>query len=99
MIVCYCLLRQVLMSNSAAEIFTTLLSGAKLYILLLKMESIIGQPLIDTLQKQHVNVAIIPPSILQQLPEAILLNLHTLIVAGETCPAHGRAMVKRSSFS
>ncbi len=46
-----------------------------------------GPGLAQLLSQEHVTMLTIPPSILSAVPTADLPALHTLIVAGEACPA------------
>jgi amino acid adenylation domain-containing protein len=81
---------------SVFEIVLALGAGAPLH--LATQESILpGSPLIKVLRDERINILTIPPSSLAVLPGAALPDLHTLIVAGEACPAelvarwaHGR---------
>lgn len=70
---------------SISEIVVTLLAGAALY--LASREVLLpGIPLLRFLQEAAINVVTFPPSVLAQLPSAPLPALHTLVVAGESCP-------------
>ncbi|MGB8841844.1 MAG: amino acid adenylation domain-containing protein, partial [Aliidongia sp.] len=52
-----------------------------------------GGDLANTLARLDVNVATLPPSVLELLQDRPLPKLHTLVVAGENCPvARARAM-------
>jgi amino acid adenylation domain-containing protein len=69
---------------STFEIIMALRAGATLY--LEDQESILpGPPLIEALRDRKINVMTIPPSALAVLPDAMLPDLNTLIVAGEAC--------------
>ncbi|MBS0359507.1 MAG: amino acid adenylation domain-containing protein, partial [Proteobacteria bacterium] len=69
---------------AVSEIFTTLLSGASLYI---ASESVRqgSESILDFMEDNAINVATIPPSLLSSLPYRILPNLKTLVVAGDIC--------------
>ena len=41
--------------------------------------------LLDLIERQRVNVATLPPSLLPHLPQRVLPDLRTLVVAGEVC--------------
>ncbi len=70
---------------SVSEIWTALLAGAQLCVV--PQDALMpGLPLIETLQKQAITVATLPPSILVALPAVDLPTLQTLVVAGEACP-------------
>lgn len=81
------------------EIFPALSCGATL--VLARSESLVpGDPLLRTLQQEHINVVTLPPSALANLPAAQLPDLRTLVVAGEACPdvlirdwGHDRTMI------
>ncbi|MFL6333023.1 MAG: non-ribosomal peptide synthetase, partial [Pyrinomonadaceae bacterium] len=78
---------------SVFEIVMALGAGATLC--LTPQESALpGTPLAQVLRDQKINVLTIPPSALAVLPAMPLPDLHTLIVAGEACPAE---LVKRWS--
>jgi len=69
---------------SVFEIFCSLFSGAKLY--MAKKEEIMpGEPLLDTLQKNKISVALISPIALEMTKALELPHLKTLISAGDTC--------------
>ncbi|WP_159675655.1 AMP-binding protein, partial [Andreprevotia sp. IGB-42] len=68
------------------EIFMALAAGATLC-LASKPALTPGQPLQDTLQDMGIQVATLPPVVLPWLAPSTLPRLHTLIVAGEACPA------------
>jgi amino acid adenylation domain-containing protein len=69
---------------STFEIIMALRAGATLC--LEDQESILpGPPLIQALRDRKINVMTIPPSALAVLPDAMLPDLNTLIVAGEAC--------------
>lgn len=68
------------------ELLMALLSGGCLCIA--SRESLIPGPnLISILRDQKITTVILPPSVLAALPHEPLPSLHTLIVAGEACPA------------
>ncbi|GAB4152072.1 MAG: hypothetical protein Fur0021_16520 [Candidatus Promineifilaceae bacterium] len=46
-----------------------------------------GAPLLNFLQQQRINLAVLPPSVLAVVPAGELPHLHTITVAGEACPA------------
>ncbi len=69
---------------SVFEIFCSLFSGAKLYIA--KKEEIMpGEPLLHTLRKNKISVALITPIALDLTEPSNLPNLKTLISAGDAC--------------
>ena len=71
---------------SVFEIVMALSAGSQLHLAM--QESILpGSPLIKVLRDEKINVLTIPPSSLAVLPSTALPDLHTLIVAGEACPA------------
>lgn len=69
---------------SISEIFCTLFAGAMLYIAK-KNEILPGSILIDTLQKNKITVATIPPVVLEMTDYCESLYLKTLVTAGEAC--------------
>ena len=72
--------------GSVFEMVWALAVGATLY--LAPKEALLPGPgLADRLRRDGITVAALPPSGLAVLPEAGLPDLHTLIVAGEACPA------------
>jgi amino acid adenylation domain-containing protein len=71
---------------SQSEIFMALLSGAALQ-LEAKDEILPGASLIDFLRERAITTVTFPPSALSSLPQAELPDLHTIVVAGESCPA------------
>jgi amino acid adenylation domain-containing protein len=81
---------------SVFEIVMALRAGATLC-LTPQDSALPGTPLAQVLRDEKINVLTIPPSALGVLPAMPLPDLHTLIVAGEACPAelvnrwsHGR---------
>jgi len=69
---------------SVSEIFTTLLSGATLY--LEPREALMPGPgLVDRLRQLQISTVTLSPSVLAALPSAELTVLKTLVVAGEAC--------------
>jgi len=69
---------------SASEIFSALLSGAVL--ILYNSETPFAlEELQDLLIKQQINIALLPPAILNHLPAHHLPGLNTVISAGDTC--------------
>lgn len=69
---------------STFDIIMALRAGATLC--LEDQESMLpGPPLIQVLRDKKINVMTIPPSALAVLPDAMLPDLNTLIVAGEAC--------------
>jgi amino acid adenylation domain-containing protein len=54
-----------------------------------------GEPLVQTLRDEDINVLVIPPSVLAALPAAALPDLQTILSAGEACPAE---LVSRWAF-
>ncbi|MGA9770380.1 MAG: amino acid adenylation domain-containing protein, partial [Blastocatellia bacterium] len=71
---------------SVSEVFTALLTGAKLC--LGKKESLMpGPELLDLLRSQSVSVVTLPPSALMVMPVEPLPALRTLVTAGEACNA------------
>ncbi len=72
---------------SVSEIFVTLAAGATL-VLAPPGELLAGEELAERLRKQAVNIVTLPPSALATLPDMDLPELHTLVLAGEACPAH-----------
>ncbi|BBL70958.1 hypothetical protein MoryE10_15640 [Methylogaea oryzae] len=71
---------------SVSEIFVTLGRGATL-VLAPPGELLAGAELSRLLREQRISVATLPPSALATLPDTDLPELHTLVVAGEACPA------------
>ncbi|HZI16880.1 MAG TPA: amino acid adenylation domain-containing protein [Myxococcus sp.] len=69
-----------------SEVFVTLLSGATL-VLATRDALRPGPGLVELLQHQRVNVVTLPPAALGVLAPEGLEQLHTLISAGEACPA------------
>ncbi|MEM7028219.1 MAG: amino acid adenylation domain-containing protein [Chloroflexota bacterium] len=70
---------------SVAEIFKTLLAGGTL-IIPPEDTLLTGESLLSFLQRKAITLAVLPPSVLQDLPQAHLPHLETLVVAGEACP-------------
>ena len=70
---------------AVSEILVTLLHGGTL--LLARREQLLGPDLAALLHAGQVQVVTLPPSVLATLPESALPALHTLVVAGEACPA------------
>jgi amino acid adenylation domain-containing protein len=71
---------------SVAEIATTLVVGACLY--LANKETLLPtQVLVDFLINHKISHIIIPPSVLSVLPRASLKDLQTIVVGGEACSA------------
>jgi amino acid adenylation domain-containing protein/non-ribosomal peptide synthase protein (TIGR01720 family) len=71
---------------SVSEIAVTLASGARLCIRD-QQRAVSGQDLVDELAAERVNVVTLPPTALGMMPEAELPDLHTIVTAGESCPA------------
>jgi len=70
---------------SISECFTTLCSGATLY--LFERNTIAaGEPLYQQLKQQGITTVTLTPSTLAHLPDKPLPDLETLVVAGEACP-------------
>lgn len=67
-----------------AEIFPTLLAGAKLY-LAERQTLVSANDLLDLLRQQRISHIILPPSVLSVLPELHLDSLKVVISAGEAC--------------
>jgi amino acid adenylation domain-containing protein len=71
---------------SIAEIATTLVTGACLY--LTEKETLLpSQILVDFLAEHKITHSFLPSSVLSVLPQATLPNLQMIGVGGETCPA------------
>ncbi|BAZ09546.1 amino acid adenylation domain-containing protein [Calothrix sp. NIES-4071] len=71
---------------SIAEIATTLVTGACLY--LAKKETLLpSQTLVDFLAEHKITHSFLPSSVLSVLPEATLPHLQTIGVGGEASPA------------
>ncbi len=69
---------------SVSEIFTTLASGAALY--LADREALLpGDDLVHLLQDKHISVVTLPPSVSALLKGVELPDLKTLVSAGESC--------------
>jgi amino acid adenylation domain-containing protein/non-ribosomal peptide synthase protein (TIGR01720 family) len=71
---------------AAGEIFSALCNGATL-VLPSAHRLVPDAEFIEFLERQRVEVALLPPSFLALLPPAELPHLQTLTVAGEACPA------------
>ena len=69
---------------SVSEIFTTLLSGARL-ILATQEDLMPGQGLLGLLRREAITTVTLPPSALAALPVEPLPALQTLVSAGEAC--------------
>jgi amino acid adenylation domain-containing protein len=70
---------------SVSDIFTTLISGATLY-LAEKEELIPGPGLVNLLKDNKISVVTLPPSVSAVLQNEQFPDLKTLISAGEACP-------------
>ncbi len=69
---------------SVSEIFTTLGSGATLF--LVPQEILTSPPeLTKLLHEERINIVTLPPSLLKLMPSPELPNLKTLVSAGENC--------------
>jgi amino acid adenylation domain-containing protein len=67
------------------EIATALAAGACLY--LAKQETLLpSQVLVNFLVNQKISHITLPPSVLSLLPQAVLPDCQTIVVAGEACP-------------
>lgn len=74
-----------------AEIFPTLLAGAKLF--LAERETLVSaNDLLNLVQEQRISHVILPPSVLSLLPEYQLDSLKVVISAGEIC---NRTIIER----
>ncbi|HYP38956.1 MAG TPA: amino acid adenylation domain-containing protein, partial [Chloroflexia bacterium] len=71
---------------SVAEVFTALVSGARLC-LGTPDDLLPGPALVELLQKQAVTTILMPPSVLNSLPDAELPALQSIVVGGENCSA------------
>ncbi|TMC02253.1 MAG: amino acid adenylation domain-containing protein, partial [Chloroflexi bacterium] len=71
---------------SVFEMVLALASGAAL-VLATPAELAGGEPLLELLRRQRVTAAVLPPSVLREVPAADLPDLRTLTVAGEACGA------------
>ena len=69
---------------SVSEIFTTLLTGATLY-LAPRATLVPSTALIDLMNRWRITTVTFPPSVLAALPPASLPNLQVLVSAGESC--------------
>jgi amino acid adenylation domain-containing protein len=71
---------------SVSEIFATLTKGACL--VLAKREALMPvQPLVDTIRRERVTAALLPPSVLALLDPAGLPSLRVIASGGEACSA------------
>ncbi|GAA3567710.1 hypothetical protein GCM10022222_59560 [Amycolatopsis ultiminotia] len=68
------------------EIFSTLAAGATLC-LPERAHALVGEALAETLVQQRISVCLLPPSVLDTLPECELPDLRTLVSGGEACRA------------
>jgi amino acid adenylation domain-containing protein/thioester reductase-like protein len=71
---------------SVAEVFTTLVAGARLT-LSAADDLLPGPPLVKLLKEQEVTTILMPPSVLNSLPDADLPALRSIVVGGENCSA------------
>ncbi len=71
---------------SVSEIFTTLLSGACLY-MAPRQVLVPSRELIALMQRWGITTVTFPPSVLSRLPASELPSLCTLVSAGESCSA------------
>ena len=71
---------------SVSEIFTALLAGACLYMAPRNL-LVPSHDLLRLMERWRITTVTIPPSVLSRLPSAGLSSLHTLVSAGEACPA------------
>jgi amino acid adenylation domain-containing protein len=71
---------------SVSEIFMALLAGATL-VLPDSSTPLVGPALIEVLHAQAITAVTLPPVVLAQLPREDLPQLHTIIAAGDACPA------------
>ncbi|BCL80832.1 hypothetical protein ccbrp13_32970 [Ktedonobacteria bacterium brp13] len=71
---------------SISEIVVTLLAGGSLY-LIAREETLPGPGLVKVLAERAISVLTLPPSALAGLPVELFPDMHTLVVAGEACPA------------
>ncbi|MCP3680903.1 MAG: amino acid adenylation domain-containing protein [Gammaproteobacteria bacterium] len=69
---------------SVLEIWSTLLSGAKLYLIPEHLRSS-SQGLIDYICKNNISIAQLPPAILVHVPKIESSPLKTLILVGDSC--------------
>ncbi len=71
---------------SVSEIFTALLSGARLY--MAPREALIpSRELLDLMARWRISTVTLSPSVLSSLPASGLPSLETLVSAGEACSA------------
>ncbi len=70
---------------SVSEIFTTLISGATLY-LADRNDLMPGSGLVHLLRDNKISVVTLPPSVSGLLKEELFPDLKTLVSAGEACP-------------
>jgi amino acid adenylation domain-containing protein len=71
---------------SVWEIVMALMTGATLCFGERGRSTFDGALLLETMERQGVTVATLPPSVLSALPDAELPALRTIISAGESCP-------------
>jgi amino acid adenylation domain-containing protein len=72
---------------SVSEIFTALVSGAR--IIIGNEERMAGgRTLLEEIRRHSISVVTLPPSVIATLPEEELAELRTLVSAGESCPGH-----------
>jgi len=72
---------------SVSEWLMALLSGARLVVA--EAAELTAVPsLIALLEREAIDVVTLPPAVLAAMPDASLPKLKTLVVAGESCPAH-----------
>ncbi len=70
---------------SVFEIVMALQSAATLH--LANKESLLGEGLFKYLKEEKINWSVLPPAVLSILQPDLLPDLHTLIVAGDSCSA------------
>lgn len=70
---------------SVSEIFTALLSGARLY-MAPRQVLVPSREFLDLLARWRIDTMTLPPSVLARLPATDLPDLKTLVTAGEPCP-------------
>ena len=71
--------------GSVATIFSTLISGATLY-LIRKGQLLAGERFVNWLHHHKINVVTLPPALLSVLPLHPLPHLAIIATAGEACP-------------